>query len=125
MFYKNYMDILGGDPTPEKETLINYTIEEYDKAEAHLALINKRIENGEITNIEGMILKLPYEDILATREVFKRIEEKYDYIKENPEASFVYDTGYNKLFRVNRDTNENDIYLIIITIIVLTNLFIM
>ena len=36
MFYKNYMDILGGDPTPEKETLINYTKKEYDKAEAHL-----------------------------------------------------------------------------------------
>lgn len=125
MFYKNYMDILSGDLTQEKETLIKNTIEEYDKAEAHLALINERIENGEITNIEGMILKEPYEDILSTRGVFNRIEEKYDYIKENPKASFVYDTGYNKLFRVNRGTNENDTYLIIITIIVLTNLFIM
>lgn len=125
MFYKNYMDILSGNLTPEKETLIKNTIEEYDKAEVQLALIQEKIEKGEITNIEGMILKGPYEDILATRGVFNRIEEKYDYIKENPKASFVYDTGYNKLFRVNKDTNENDIYLIIITIIVLTNLFIM
>ena len=61
---------------------------------------------------------------VATK-LFNRIEEKYDYIKENPKASFVYDTGYNKLFRVNTNINENDIYLIIITIIVLTNLFIM
>lgn len=125
MFYKNYMDILSGNLTPEKETLIKNTIEEYDKAEVQLALINERIENGEITNMEGMILSQPYEDILATRGVFNRIEEKYDYIKENPKASFVYDTGYNKLFRVNTNINENDIYLIIITIIVLTNLFIM
>lgn len=125
MFYKNYMDILSGDLTPEKETLIKNTLEEYDKAEVQLALINERIENGEITNIEGKMLSQPYEDILATREIFNRIEEKYDYIKENSKASFVYDTGYNKLFRVNTDTNENDIYLIVITIIILTNLFIM
>ncbi len=125
MFYKNYMDILSGDLTPEKEVLIQNTIEEYTRANEGLSAINERIEKGEISNIEGRMLSQPYEDILATREIFNRIEEKYDYIKENPKASFVYDTGYNKLFRVNTNTNENDIYLIIITIIVLTNLFIM
>ena len=80
------MDILSGDLTPEKEVLIQNTIEEYTRANEGLSAINERIEKGEISNIEGRMLSQPYEDILATREIFNRIEEKYDYIKENPKA---------------------------------------
>ncbi len=72
-----------------------------------------------------MIVSQPYEDVLATRSIFEKIEYKYNYIKENPNASFVYDTGYNKLFRVYKSVDFYDIYLIIFTVISILALFIM
>ena len=125
IFYKNYMDILKGNLNLEKEKLIENTIKDYDKASEELARIREKLKNGELSNREAMLASQPYEDILATREIFTKIEQKYAYIKENPKASFVYDTGYYKLFRVNKSINEYDIYLIITTIIFLLGLFIM
>ncbi len=125
MFYKGYMDVLKGDLTKEKEDRILNIKKEYDEAQAKINEIIKLYEKGEVTFTEASIAQMPYEDILATKNLFSRIEEKYDYIKENPQAKFVYDTGYNKLFRINNKVNENDISILIVTIISLLSLFIM
>lgn len=125
MFYKNYMDILSGELNEKKEKLIKEKLEEYEYAERQLEIINNKVIDGELSNIDGMILSQPYEDILATKNVFNRIENKYNYIKENKNASFVYDTGYNQLFRINKSYNSHDIYLILITIISILGLFVM
>lgn len=124
-FYKGYMDVLKGDLTEEKESMILNTKREYDEAEAKIDEISELYKKGELTFSQANYAKMPYEDILATKELFSRIEEKYEYIKENPHAKFVYDTGYNKLLRINNQVNENDIYLLIVTIISLLGLFIM
>lgn len=125
VFYKGYMDILKGNLTKEKESIILKAQSEYEEAEAKIEKINDLYERQEFTLIEAQTAKMPYEDILATRQIFRKIEEKYEYIKANPHAKFVYDTGYNKLFRINNKVNENDINLLVITIISLMGLFIM
>lgn len=125
MYYKNYMEILNGPLTKEKERLIENTLKEYEKAKEEINKINEKREKGEISHLNAMILSQPYEEILSTEKVFTKVENKYKYLKNNPKASFVYDTGYNKLFRINKTINEYDIYLIIITIIVILNCFIM
>lgn len=125
IFYKNYMNILTGKLTPEKEKLILNTIEEYDKASIQLEFIEEQVKKGEISKIEGMLASQPYEETLSTRQIFEKVKDNYNYIKENPKSSFIYDTGYNKLFRIDETINEYDIYLIITTIIMLSSLFIM
>ena len=124
-FYKGYMDVLKGDLTKEKENRIRKTRKEYDEAQAKIDEIMELYKKGELTFIEANIAQMPYEDVLATRKLFLRIEEKYEYIKEHPQAKFVYDTGYNKLLRINNKVNENDITVLIVTIISLSSLFIM
>lgn len=124
-FYKNYMDVLRGDLTLEKETMILNTKNEYIEAEEQLSKIKELMDSGELSIIEGNYAMMSYEDILATREMFMRIEDKYKYIKEHSNAKFVYDTGYNKLFRIDNKMNENDIYLLVVTIISLLGLFTM
>lgn len=124
-FYKNYMDILSGNLNLEKEKLIKNTIKEYEKAEEELFNIQEKVLALELSNVEAMLASQPYEDILATRGVFARIESKYDYIRSHPGSAFVYDTGYYKLFRISQSNYEYDIYLIIVTIISILGIFIM
>lgn len=124
-FYKGYMDVLKGDLTKEKEQMLLNIQKEYDEAQIKIDEISELYKKGELTFKETSIAQMPYEDILATRKLFSRIEEKYEYIKENPEAKFVYDTGYNVLFRVNNNINEEDISILIVTVISLLGLFIM
>ena len=124
-FYKEYMEVLSGDLTYKKEKLIQNTIKEYEKAEEQLHIINEKVQNGELSQVEGSMASQPYEDIIATRGIFERVKSKYEYIKKNKEASFVYDTGYNKLFRLTNSVHENDISLMIITIVMIMSLFIM
>lgn len=70
-----------------------------------------------------MVLSQPFLDILSTRGVFSRVENMYDYVKDNPGTSFVYDTEYIKLFRILSNFNEYDVCLVIVTVIVLAGLF--
>lgn len=124
-FYKNYMDVLSGDLTDDKEAMIQNTIKEYEQADNELTKIANLIETGALSIAEGNLAAMPYEDVLATREMFMRVQEKYEYVKEHCDASFVYDSGYQKLLRIGNVINENDIYLLIVTALSIPGLFIM
>lgn len=125
LFYKSYMEVLEGELTPEKEMIIENSRKEYEDALEQISKIDDLIASGELGIMEGSFAKMPYEDIIATRDIFARVEEKYEYIKTHDEAKFVYDTGYNKIFRLDNKINESDIYLIVVTIVALTGLFVM
>lgn len=124
-FYKNYMDVLSGDFTHDKEVLIQNAVNEYEQADNELAKIKHLVDTGVLSIVEGNQAAMPYEDVLATREMFMQVQEQYEYVKEHTEASFVYDSGYHKLFRTGNAINENDIYLFIVTALSLPGLFIM
>lgn len=124
-FYKNYMEILSGDLTKEKETMIKESDREYKNAQKQLDNINILVRDGKISKTEGELSSIPYQDIMRSYPIFQKVYANYEYVKNNSQASFVYDTGYNKLFRLNNQIHEGDIYLIVVTLIILLNLFIM
>lgn len=124
--YKNYMEILSGRLTEEKEQFIQKESNKFERAENAISNIKELEYNGKISKIEAINISRPYEEILSTKEVFNKVLEKYDYIKNNPKAEFVYDTGYNEILRINQKAFFNsDILIIAMGIICFTSIFVM
>ena len=124
--YKNYMTSLEGELTVDKEKFIQAEEEKYEQAQISITNIDKKVMNGEITQEEAERYKEPYNQILSTQEVFLKVYNQYQYIKNNPKAEFVYDTGYKDLLRVNKNSFlESDIYIIMVSIMCFTGIFIM
>lgn len=124
--YKNYMKTFSGELTKEKEKIITEEQEKFEKARLAIEKIEEKVQNGEISRQEAINLKTPYDEILSTEEMFSRIIEQYEHIKENPKAEFVYDTGYKELLRINKNAFlESDIYLVIMGIMCFSVIFVM
>ena len=124
--YRNYMKTFSGELTNEKEKIITQEQEKFEKARIAIENIEKKVQKGEISTQEAIRYKEPYHEVLNAEEIFLRIIEQYEYIKEHPEAEFVYDTGYKELLRINKNAFlESDIYLIIMAEIVFSAIFVM
>ena len=124
--YINYMKTFSGELTAEKEKIIIEEQERFEKARIAIENIEEKVQKGEISIEEAIRYKEPYYEILNEEEIFLRIIEQYEYIKENPKAEFVYDTGYKKLLRINKNAFlESDIYLVIMAEIVFSAIFVM
>ncbi len=124
--YKNYMKTFSGELTEEKEKIITEEQEKFEKARLAIEKIEEKVQNGEISRQEAINLKAPYDEVLSTEEIFSRIIEQYEHIKENPKAQFVYDTGYKELLRINKNAFlESDIYLVVMGIMCFSVIFVM
>lgn len=124
--YKNYMKTFNGELTYEKEKIIIKEQKRFEEAKFAIENIEKKVQNGEISIEEAIKYKEPYNEVLNVEEIFSRIIEQYENIKENPKAEFVYDTGYKELLRVNKNAFlESDFYLIIMAEIVFSAIFVM
>ena len=96
------------------------------KVDSKVENIEEKVQNGEISKEEAIRYKEPYNEILSSEEIFLRIVEQYEHIKENPKAEFVYDTGYKELLRVNKNAFiESDVYLMVMAEIVFSVIFVM
>lgn len=124
--YHNYMQILSGKLTEEKTKFIEEEEEKFRQAQNSIDQIEEKVRKGEISKSNANIYQAPYEEILSTQKIFNRVLEQYHYIKGNPQAEFVYDTGYQELLRVNQNSFlESDMLLMIFSIICFTSLFVM
>lgn len=124
--YKSYMEMLNGKLTEEKEELIATEIEKFRQAEITITNIDNKVKQGEIDKRIATSYKEPYEEILSTKSIFDRVLTQYQYIKENPKAEFVYDTGYKELLRVYQYAFlDSDISLMLISIICFTSIFVL
>ena len=124
--YKNYMQILSGKLTEEKEKFIQIEQKKFEEAELAIEKIEERVAKGEISKKEAIYYEEPYENILATKEIFMKILDQYEYIKENPKAEFVYDTGYKELLRINKNAFlQSDIYLEVVSIMCFAGIIVM
>lgn len=119
--YRNYMQILSGRLTKEKQDFIEEEKEKFEQAELAIQRIEEGVKIGEITKEAALEYKTQYEEILYTKDIFIKVLEQYEYIKTHPNAEFVYDTGYKELLRVNKNAFfETDLYLTIMSIICFT-----
>lgn len=124
--YKNYMKTFSGKLTDKKENIILKEQERFEKARLAIEKIEEKVQSGEISREEAMRYENPYDEILSTEKIFSKIIEQYEYIKTNPKAEFVYDTGYKQLLRENKNAFlESDIYLIIMAEIAFSVIFVM
>lgn len=123
-YYKEYMEALSGPLTKEKEQFIQSIQKEYEEAEEGLLQIDALVQANKLTNTQANIAKRPYEDTLASKAQFARIEAKVEYVKNHEYAEFVYDSGYHKLLGVQSGINENEMLLLIITMIIVLPVFI-
>lgn len=124
--YKNYMEILSGEITQEKVKFIEEEKEKFRQAQISIQNIEEKVKDGKLSKNIANRYKEPYEDILSTQQIFNKVLEKYEYIQKNPEAEFVYDTGYKELLRINKNSFlENDFYLMMISIMCFTSIFVM
>lgn len=124
--YIKYMKTFSGELTNEKEKIITKEQEKFEKARIAIENIEEKVQKGEINREEAIRYKEPYHEVLNAEEIFLRIIEQYEHIKEHPKAEFVYDTGYKELLRINKNAFlESDIYLIIMAEIVFSAIFVM
>ncbi len=124
--YINYMKTFSGELTAQKEKIISEEQDRFEKARIAIENIEEKVQKGEISKEEAIRYQEPYHEVLNAEEIFSRIIEQCEYIKEHPKAEFVYDTGYKELLRINKNAFlESDIYLIIMAEIVFSAIFVM
>lgn len=104
--YKNYMTTLSGELNREKIEFIEKERAKFDNAHEKLIALEKMVYEGSITKEEQEILAEPYQQTLQALPVFEKVEDRFQYLKSNPNAQFVYETGYYKLFGI---TPNNDL----------------
>lgn len=123
-YYQNYMSKLEGKLTPEKQVFLEQEQKKYSDAEESLNAINRLAEKGEMTKEQAETTSSSYQKVLLGKPMFDRIMERSEYIKENPDAEFVYDTGYNQLFGITpNNDNISALMLILICIVCFSALF--
>lgn len=100
-YYKYYMEMLNGPLTASKESIILQEKEKMDEAENELNRLNEQRRNNELSLQEFIEKQEPYSDILKKSDMFNRVYERYLYIINNPNAEFIYDIGYERLFGIS------------------------
>ena len=95
--YRQWMQNLNGKLTEEKEGKIQSQKIFYDGIFQQLEELEQTFDNGEISENEYDNRRLPLESQLAFYPAFRRVYERYEYVKKDSDRQFVYDEGYNKL----------------------------
>ena len=115
--YKEYMNKLEGPLSREKEVFLKKEKKKYKEAIRKTEEIEDMYNNEEITMLESMNLKEKYERILINYPIFEKVWKKYEFVKENPESEFVYDSGYKLLFNTKDNSMKVAVILYFATII--------
>lgn len=103
--YHEYMTTLAGEVTEEKLQYIEEERERIDEAgsDAKFSQMMEAHQSGKITSEEYAQYFNEYEYAQERTEHLKRIESRRDYLQglaeQGKEGQFVYDTGWNALFK--------------------------
>lgn len=105
-YYSNYIEILNGELTQEKIDYIETEKKKIEEAERAAEVINNQYDSGEINYIDYQNGLKENEFSENRKSAFGRILNQYEYIKENPNAHFVYEIGYKKLFNIGEENKS-------------------
>lgn len=95
--YRQQMKELEGQLTEEKEKMVLEKKEYYDDIFKQLEHLEEKLEQGKIEEELYESMKLSLESKLALYPAFVRVYERYQYVKKNEDAQFVYEDGYKKM----------------------------
>lgn len=99
-YYSNYIEILNGELTQEKIDYIENEKQKIKEADEAAKILNEQYDSGKIgiADLQNGLKENEYSE--NRKSAFQRILNQYEYIKENPNAHFVYEAGFEKLFNV-------------------------
>ncbi len=105
-YYSNYMSILQGEINDEKIDFIKKEKQQLDLLAAQNTLLNEKYANGEISYAE--LQKALNQNTLSPyrQNAFQRVYSQYEYIVENSNAHFLYDTGYKILLGIDEQQQD-------------------
>ena len=96
--YQQYMKEFKGELTKEKcEKILQEKIA-YEKIIEQKKELRIKYHKGEISKSQKDSQEFLYDSELAFYPAFKKFYQRYLYVKQQPGAEFVYETGYDKLF---------------------------
>lgn len=95
--YRQWMQDLNGKLTEGKEEKLQNQKNFYDEILHQLEELERSFNNDEISENEYDNRRLPLESQLAFYPAFRRVYERYEYVKKDSDRQFVYEEGYNKL----------------------------
>lgn len=101
LYYKSYMERLSGELTEEKEDYLQAEQQKFAEAQEEIVRIEQLYQDKKITEIQRVQLEQPYQSILNTQNAFSRVLQYYDHMKLQKDGTFLYDTGYLRLFQGN------------------------
>lgn len=96
LYLKEYMSILEGSWTKEKEDFICAEREKIARADQELMKLDEQIQSGELTEFEADIRGIQYQKQKEWQVALDRVEEQLPSVKDGT-AQFLYDTGYGYL----------------------------
>lgn len=95
--YRQQMKALQGKLTDKKEKIVLEKKGYYDDIFKQLEELEEKLEQGKIEEEQYESMKLSLESKLALYPAFVRVYERYQYVKKNEDARFVYEEGYKKM----------------------------
>ena len=121
-YYKDMMAELSGELTDEKRTLIDREQARYDEAFAEIERIEALLASGEIDKQAAAAMMEPYHRETAFYPSFQRIITQYQWICQNQDGRFVYDTGYLLLLGFSESSAADALtdYILLTLCIILT-----
>lgn len=96
--YRWQMQEYKGNLTREKQIKLLRQKKEYEDIQKAIRETKIQKIKGEISEQEAENQQMMYESRLAFLPAFQRLYQRYNYILKHPEAQFVYEEGYHRLF---------------------------
>lgn len=118
VYERQMKELAGGLNTDKSKTLEDWN-RQYEIIINELNKINMMVDEGAVSSEDAEQLKLQYENKLAFYPAFQRVYERYQFIQNNPEADFVYEEGYNRLFDLSGKSGYQGFFLLSIVIIII------
>lgn len=98
---QNYFQVLHGEITPEKLDFLEQEEALMQQAHEKTDWIMQQVELGELTPQVADELSAKYRAILNREEAFRYVQERVQYVRENPGTKLLFEDGYLQLMHLS------------------------
>lgn len=113
IYYRYYMSRLEGPLTHEKYQWLSAEGEKFTP----MFQLQQQLARGDISIQEYESFRAMYRGLEMEYPVYLRVVEHYRFVRGNPPAEFVYDTGYPELFGLQHDVDMKELAMCTLAVI--------